>query len=759
MYKRIVCVFFAILLSVNISACNGSVKKNSNTGMIDMTNVTYYEEKEIGKSIGIKSALGGLSVDSRNRLVVNDGNKYLFIDSSGKKVYEFKCNISSNSSLFTLDSNDNLYTVSRNYRPKTKGEKDRKIDYRLMTYSSKGEKLSNIELGERTVNDKKPGISDIAVDSKGNIYLLSQWENIEVINAEGKKIKNIPAAKIDYIEIDSSDNLILGAIDGGNTRSMVEKRNAKGESLWKKDLVLGDSLQKLKYNSKDGRIYMLCEKGILACNVEGEIQGYVFDSKQSSLLESGTIIMDFYAGINNIYVLALQSNSSSGTLEVKPLIYLYTPLKEGKRPKDQVVLSLALSYSDRFIESAVSKFQKDHPGIRLDIKDYKAAYISTGEGMDQDEPQRAQKAIEDYQRVINTEIMAGKGADIIDVGILPYRKYIDKNAFVNISEMIANDKSFDINKYNPKILNACKYKNNLYILPISFSFTMIGGNKSILQKEGIKVDDTNWTWDEFFKIAQSITKDTNGDGNPDQYGLPKMSGEDVFNYMFDAEQFVDYNKKTSSFNSSKFIKLLKRSKEISDYKIFNPQVDSNKLWDMTDPGTIAFVTEYISSCANLVYAQSLSNGDVLLLNSPAYKDINNKPFMLGRTFAVNNNSKYKNEAWEFLKFLISDNIQASDEFFDFVINLDAQKQKTKKVFEQTLLYDMGKEKGRNIRKLTQTDIDNLDKLVGELGTLSYKDPQVSKIVTDGVKEFFGGSKTAEETASIIENKVSTYLGE
>ena len=141
----------------------------------------------------------------------------------------------------------------------------------------------------------------------------------------------------------------------------------------------------------------------------------------------------------------------------------------------------------------------------------------------EDENNRAQKAIEDYEKVITTELMAGEGADIIEVLGLPYKKFIDKNVLANMSEIIKNDNTFDINKYHQGLLNACKYKDNLYIMPINFAFGSFGANKNIMDKEGLNIDSTKWTWKEFLSIAQKITKDKDGDGKPDQYALPKMS--------------------------------------------------------------------------------------------------------------------------------------------------------------------------------------------------------------------------------------------
>ena len=44
-------------------------------------------------------------------------------------------------------------------------------------------------------------------------------------------------------------------------------------------------------------------------------------------------------------------------------------------------------------------------------------------------------------------------------------------------------------------------------------------NKTLLQKEGIPIPDSDWTWDDFYNICEKVTKDTDGDGIVDQFGV------------------------------------------------------------------------------------------------------------------------------------------------------------------------------------------------------------------------------------------------
>lgn len=768
MTKRIISLLMALLIIIGASACSDGGKKEAKADGFSMTNVTSYEEKEIGASIGFQYPGIKIGLDSKDQIILNDRREKasfcVVVDGNGKKLTEYK-NDTEGGTLFTLDAQDNRYVVGEKYSPGKEDDKNREVTYSLNIYNSNGEKQKSFDLGKRTFTDKQSGITDIAVDSKGNVYLLLRRQNIEVIGADGKKLKDIPAQKTDYIEMDVEDNLLVGSFDGSNGHSSIEKRNLeKEESIWTKEFTAGNYMREMKYSLQNKILYVLTEKGILSCSSDGNIEGFSFDLKQSSLLESRIYISDFAFDSNkNIYILASKGDSSSGTYKSTPLFYKYTPMKDEQKPKNQKNLTIAIRYSERYLEAAISKFQKSHPDIKVEVKDYKAAYMSTStEGISEDEKTRAQKAIEDYEKVTSTELMAGKGADIMEVMGLPYNKFIDKNALANMSEMIKNDSTFDINNYNQGLLNACKYKDNLYLMPINFSFTSFGANKNIMKKEGLNIDSTKWTWKEFLTIAQKITKDTNGDGKLEQYALPKMTAEEIFRYIYADEylDFIDFDKKTANFDSKNFIELLNFSKDFSKENIYNIAMDSEKLWSMTDPGTIGFNQYYLSTYQGVTMAQALNNGEVEFINMPSYNGKRNpKSFIPGRTFSINNNSELKAEAWEFIKLLLSDEIQSNAEMYYFAVNINSLKAQAEEALSRNYMYEAYKEQGRKTKPLTQADVDMVNKMIGELETITYSDSKSDKIVYEGAKEFFSGKKTAEEAAKLIQNKMNIYLGE
>mgnify|MGYP002231093233 CR=1 FL=1 len=52
-------------------------------------------------------------------------------------------------------------------------------------------------------------------------------------------------------------------------------------------------------------------------------------------------------------------------------------------------------------------------------------------------------------------------------------------------------------------------------------------NKTLLQKEHIRIPDNDWTWDEFYSLCEQLTRDTDGDGIVDQFGVYDYGWEEA----------------------------------------------------------------------------------------------------------------------------------------------------------------------------------------------------------------------------------------
>ena len=164
-------------------------------------------------------------------------------------------------------------------------------------------------------------------------------------------------------------------------------------------------------------------------------------------------------------------------------------------------------------------------------------------------------------------------------------------------------------------------------------------------------------------------------------------------------------------------------------------------------------------------------------------------FSSSSMYAINRNSQHKAESWEFLKTLLSDEVQSNitqgmaqkrggqgdnvSNLFTgllggFSVNRNAQQRKAQQVLEAAqngkvrmtmMLNSPNGSIALSPAQLNTADLDCINTLIEELDTFAKVDARISAIVEDETKAFFSGDKTAEETAGLIQERVSLYLGE
>lgn len=154
------------------------------------------------------------------------------------------------------------------------------------------------------------------------------------------------------------------------------------------------------------------------------------------------------------------------------------------------------SKDNHVIDSAIEKFKKQHPNVQV-------VYDS---GIPKD----------DYSSWLADEILKGEQNDLFIVPEDDFSLLASTGALKNISSFV--DQDLDTNEYYRSALNAGVYKGNYYALPFESNPIMMCVNKDLLEKEGITLPNSEWTLNDFYKICQAVTKDTDGDGVIDQYG-------------------------------------------------------------------------------------------------------------------------------------------------------------------------------------------------------------------------------------------------
>jgi multiple sugar transport system substrate-binding protein len=146
-------------------------------------------------------------------------------------------------------------------------------------------------------------------------------------------------------------------------------------------------------------------------------------------------------------------------------------------------------------------------------------------------------------------------------------------------------------------------------------------------------------------------------------------------------------------------------------------------------------------------------------------------FTTNSLFGINDKSPNKALAWEFLKFLISEEMMSPPSLVGLPINKAAVSAAAQHVIETSKKIsdnNNGKSKVQvnmnglriNLKQpISKEDVEPIQNLLANANKYVRVDLMVMKIVQEETEAFFEGQKTAEDTAKTIQDRVSTYINE
>ncbi len=238
--------------------------------------------------------------------------------------------------------------------------------------------------------------------------------------------------------------------------------------------------------------------------------------------------------------------------------------------------------------------------------------------------------------------------DVIDMDVIWKAEFAVNNFIVPVDEYVAKDK-LDLGAYISSSVEAAKYNGKLYALPRSISTAMLYFRNDI-------VDKTPATWDELITLSKSI----------------KANGNSAYSYVFagkesDAlvsealELIYSYGGQILDKNGNLSIKKEETIKGLEKFKeIYTSDFVPEDLYKMTgNAACVSFLEGESALMRNLPYAWALGNkstskvyGKFSLAPLPK-GEAGSVAMLSGYMSAINANSKYKDEAWDFIKYLSS----------------------------------------------------------------------------------------------------------
>jgi multiple sugar transport system substrate-binding protein len=285
---------------------------------------------------------------------------------------------------------------------------------------------------------------------------------------------------------------------------------------------------------------------------------------------------------------------------------------------------------EKVAQPVVAAFEKEHPNIKIEIEN-----IGT---------------MDEYWTKLQTMIASNNAPDVIYPATHQTYALASKGALLNLESYISADK-LDVSKYDTKIVDLYRYDGNLYGLPVDMASLGVFYNKAMFDAAGLPYPQAGWTWDDFRKTALALTKDTNGDGKTDQFGVDNFNeywpivvwtqaGHGVFNDIRKPSEF--------KLGDEKSVAALQWLADLSTKDHAMPTItERGDISDMFVAGKSGMkiighwrVPQYMANIKDFTWDIAPLPRGVISANRAD-----------GSAFAITAQSKHPRESWEFVKFL------------------------------------------------------------------------------------------------------------
>lgn len=609
--------------------------------------------------------------------------------------------------------------------------------YYLSRCTTDGAELMSYDITSLGKNEESFSIWYMAQDGQENICLCGGENNlIWILDKEGRqkgKLTNdnwisamftLPNGKVAIACLDNTGKTYFCEIDtegrkfGKTYNNLPDACNHFAAGRENTILIAG--------NNKVYEYDILTETyteliNLLDCDIDSN---YISDI---SMLEDGSflvVLAEWNAGEQKTELVYLTKKEASEAGQ--------------KETKETIILGTAQLTED--VKQQVLAFNQSSDRYHVEIREYGDGDIETG------------------RMLLNAEIAAGGGPDLLDLTYISedIDLYISKGVLEDLNPYLDGDADIRREDYVEKALNAYQKEGQLYcIVPGFMVYTAVGKTSDVGSEPG-------WTVDDVMALM---------DARPE--------GTELFRYctksqalryccIMSMDCFVDRENGECKFNDGYFEKVLEFVNRFPEEAARTEGEEG--LHTKIQNGTVLLQEISIGRVMDYQVQYQLFGGEITPIGFPV-KEGTGSFIMPNRELGINTRSKVKEGAWEFLRTFLMEDYQKNGMHMVFPVLhsvLDEQ-------FEEAVTPEYGEENGvqtempktsviygdweTEIYAATKEQVEEIKALI-ELADGVYSYPQeIAAIIDEEAAPFFDGKKSAKEAADIIQSRVQIYVNE
>ena len=408
----------------------------------------------------------------------------------------------------------------------------------------------------------------------------------------------------------------------------------------------------------------------------------------------------------------------------------------------------------------VNLFNKKHKGeVQIEIKDYTKLSEGGKQGVD----------------LFLTEMAAGKGPDIIDLGIsgesslLPYRQMVERGYLEDLWPYLENDPKVGL--YNGKLqvsteapLRAAMINGGLYCAFAHFKLHTLIGDRSVVG------DRTGWAPEDVLEAFAAMPEGATileDSGNWENVSVKEHFLTSLL-YGF-SDLFIDWEKGRCSFDGEKFRSLLELANSLpNQYELKLKCGNASEAWDehcdRIKDGFVMLDDDAIWSFSSLWGHAGYEKFDLdkrAYVGYPVDDGSSGSYFEpTGLKLAMSSACRDKDAAWEYIRQMYTatskDGMRTA---YGICLGLKDYRNELLQVTKNEVnqLVD-----GEWIRfpPVPRECVDYVETIIDSTTHCSLLvDTELVDLVVESAGAYFAGDRTLDDTVRLIQNRASLYVNE
>lgn len=445
-----------------------------------------------------------------------------------------------------------------------------------------------------------------------------------------------------------------------------------------------------------------------------------------------------------IMAFSVRNTAGGGEGEVAVL----TKIRREDMPQKKVI-TYGCGFLNTLTNSQIVRFNKMNAEYQIEVKQY------GDDDMD----------METRKGLLQRELVSGEAPDILDIGLLPMEEHynlMEAGAFEDLSLYLDKDDRIKREDYLENILQVYEKEQKLYAIMPTFRLQGLAGKKSEMG------EGEAWTVQDMIGYAGSLPE-----GTELIAGAGRMEILEIL-CQLNFQTFIDWESGECFFTGEEFTRLL-------EFASLLPEEAESQDWltnmEQVRTGQAGLVEADLMSVSDFQTYEYMLKEPVSIIGYPTSTGRGIMALPCASVFAINSSSPNKEEAWEFVSYMLEEN-QQQELGMSGTGGIPIKRSVIDRIVKEQMEAEYEEDEEGNITEKSKFQWQNGDLLIEyyaiteQEGVLFKKlleaagnsmetgeERQMLEIIKEESAAFFEGDKRVEEVTEIIQNRIRTLISE